>query len=137
MIRLPMIMYLAHHYLHNLLSQRVGARGDRHRRREVTNLALSQIRCRRTQPRPFWSILDMPRGWDMDGAMFGVPLPMLKPWGLHAQLGGARPKVEELKRHKDYEINIKAQWRTPSARAQEMVRRAAQRAGVQAAAVDN
>jgi hypothetical protein len=62
---------------------------------------------------------------------------MPKPWGLHAQLGGARPKVEELKRHKDYEINIKAQWRTPSARAKLMVRRAAQRAGVQAAAVDN
>ena len=60
---------------------------------------------------------------------------MPKPWGLHAQLGGARPKVEELKRHKNYEINIKTQWRTLSARAQEMIRRAAQRAEVQAAAV--
>ena len=42
---------------------------------------------------------------------------MPKPWGLHAQLGGARPKVEELKGHGDNEIYIKAQWRTPSARA--------------------
>ena len=62
---------------------------------------------------------------------------MPKPWGLHAQLGGARPKVEELKGHGDNEINIKALWRTPSARAKKTVRRAAQRAGVQAAAVGN
>jgi hypothetical protein len=102
-------MYLAHHYFNNLLSQRVGARGDRHRRREVTNLALSRIRCRKTQPRLFWSILDMFRGWGIDGAVFGVVLSMPKPLGLHAQLGGARPKVEELKGHGDNEINIKTQ----------------------------
>jgi len=54
----------------------------------------------------------MSRGWGMDGTMFGVPLAMQVPWGLHAKLGGARLKNVEVKSHLDLKENAKAPRRT-------------------------
>jgi len=48
----------------------------------------------------------------MDGTMFGVPLAMQVPWGLHAKLGGARLKNVEVKSHLDLKEIAEALWRT-------------------------